>query len=470
MIESCCLILAAGDGTRMKSNRPKVLSRVLFKPMLHWVVDAAQGAEVHDLCVVTGCQHEMVETYLAGLNGNFETALQEERRGTGHAVMMARDFLNRHKNAHVLILCGDAPFVDTETIRSAREFHLDGGNAVTVISAALEEPKGYGRIVRRNADGSVEKIVEEKDASEEIRRIKEVNSGAYWFRVSDLLGVLDLLKTNNEQGEYYLTDAVALLIGQGKNAGAYVAENTDAVLGANSCAQLQRLNEKARLNRLNQLMEEGVEIPCMDGVIVGPDVTVKNSTLLLPGTILRGKTAIGSGCELGPNTMISDSTVGDAVVLNNVQCYQSVVEDGVTVGPFVHIRPNSTLKRGVKIGDFVEVKNSEVGEGTKIPHLTYVGDSDVGKGVNFGCGCVTVNYDGVHKDRCKVGDNAFIGCNTNLIAPVEVGDYAYTAAGSTITQEVPPAALAIARAPQVNKENWVKSHKGEWVRKADGEK
>ena len=470
MIESCCLILAAGDGTRMKSNRPKVLSRVLFKPMLHWVTDAVRGAGVQDICVVTGCQHEMVEDYLAGLDGNFETARQAERRGTGHAVMMARAFLNRHKNAQVLILCGDAPFVDTETIQSAREFHLGGRNAVTVISAELEEPKGYGRIVRRDADGSVEKIVEEKDASEEIRRIKEVNSGAYWFKVSDLLGVLDLLKTNNEKGEYYLTDAVSLLIGQGKNADAYIAENTDTVLGANSCAQLQRLNEKARLNRLNQLLEEGVEIPCMDGVIVGPDVTVKNSTLLLPGTILRGKTAIGPGCELGPNTVISDSTVGDNVVLNNVQCYESVVEDEVAVGPFVHIRPNSTLKSKVKIGDFVEVKNSEIGEGTKIPHLTYVGDSDVGKGVNFGCGCVTVNYDGVNKDRCKVGDNAFIGCNTNLIAPVEVGDYAYTAAGSTITHDVPPAALAIARAPQVNKENWVRSHKGEWVRKSDGEK
>ncbi len=455
MTDYSCVILAAGDGKRMKSNRPKVLSPVLFKPMLHWVIDAAKGAGAHDICVVTGHMSERVDAFLESLPGSFETVRQTERLGTGHAVSMARDFLESRRGGHVLILCGDAPFVDSDTIKNALDLHMDGGNAVTVISSELEEPTGYGRIVRRSSDRTVKAIVEERDADEKTRAIREVNSGAYWFKTDDLLSVLDLITPHNEQKEYYLTDAVSLLIGQGKHVNAYVAENRDTVLGANDCAQLGRLNERARRARLYGLLEDGVEIPCMDGVIIGPDVRMENGTVLLPGTILRGKVSVGAGCVLGPNTLIEDSTVGNDVSLNSVQCYQSVVEDGVTVGPFVHIRPNSTLKKGVKIGDFVEVKNSVVGEGTKVPHLTYVGDSDVGAGVNFGCGCVTVNYDGVNKARCKVGDHAFIGCNTNLIAPVEVGENAYTAAGSTITEAVPDEALAIARARQVNKEGWV---------------
>lgn len=455
MHENCCVILAAGNGKRMKSGRPKVLSPVLFKPMLHWVIDAAKGAGITNTCVVTGHQHELVNAYLERLSGEFETVVQAERRGTGHAVMMAQDYLKRHSGGNVLVLCGDAPFVESETIGNALDLHIDGGNAVTVISSELDDPTGYGRIVRRSSDRSVKAIVEERDADEKTRRLKEVNSGAYWFRTDDLLSVLELLTTANEQQEYYLTDAVSLLIGQGKHASAYVADNQNTVLGANNCLQLHELGERARIARLYALLEEGVEMPCLDGILVGPDVTVQSGTLLLPGTILRGNTTIGSGCVLGPNTIVEDSTVGDKVTLNSVQCYQSVIEDEVTVGPFVHIRPNSTLKRGVKMGDFVEIKNSTIGVGTKVPHLTYVGDSDVGAGVNFGCGCVTVNYDGVTKARCKVGDHAFIGCNTNLIAPVEVGDYAYTAAGSTITEAVPVDALGIARARQTNKENWV---------------
>ena len=453
--ENCCVILAAGDGKRMKSDRPKVLSPVLFKPMLHWVIDAARETGLSDMCVVTGYQHELIETYLEKLDGEFETAVQAERRGTGHAVMTAQEYLKRHSGGNVLILCGDAPFVDSATIQNAFELHRDGGNAVTVISSEIDDPAGYGRIVRSSSDRSVKAIIEEKDADEKTRGIHEVNSGAYWFRTDDLLAVLGLITINNEQEEYYLTEAVSLLIGQGKPVNAYVTENRDTVLGANSCAQLHKLGDRARMARLYALLEEGVEMPCLDGIIVGPDVTVQSGTVLLPGTILRGNTTIGSGCVLGPNTIVENSTVGDRVALNSVQCYQSIVEDEVTVGPFVHIRPNSTLKKGVKIGDFVEVKNSVVGVGTKVPHLTYVGDSDVGAGVNFGCGCVTVNYDGVNKARCKVGDHAFIGCNTNLIAPVEVGNYAYTAAGSTITEAVPVDALAIARARQLNKEGWV---------------
>ena len=452
MKNQCAVVLAAGEGKRMLSKKPKVLFEVLFKPMLDWVCGAVLEAGMESICVVTGYEAAQVEEHLGGC---FETVEQKERLGTGHAVMQAKAFLEAHRGENALILCGDAPMMDSATIQAAFEQHRSQGNAVTVVSAELADPTGYGRIVRAKG-GAVKAIVEQKDADEDTRRITEVNSGAYWFQIDSLLSVLGRLKNQNAAGEYYLTDAVSLLLSDGGRADAYKAESSDVVLGANNRVQLNALNEKARQKVLTRLMEQGVEIPCTDGILVGNDVMVGAETVLLPGTILRGHTVIGCGCVIGPNSLIEDSTVGDGVHLNSVQCYQSVVHDGVTAGPFVHIRPNSELAVGVKIGDFVEVKNSQVGEGTKIPHLTYVGDSDVGAHVNFGCGCVTVNYDGQVKNRCRVGNHAFIGCNTNLIAPVTIGDCAYTAAGSTITDDVEEDALAIARARQVNKAGWVK--------------
>lgn len=452
MKNQCAVVLAAGEGKRMLSKKPKVLFEVLFKPMLDWVCGAVLEAGVGSVCVVTGYEAAQVEKHLGGC---FTTVEQTERLGTGHAVMQAKDFLEAHRGENVLVLCGDAPMMDSATIQSAFEQHCSQGNDVTVVSAELCDPTGYGRIVRAKG-GAVKAIVEQKDADEETRRITEVNSGAYWFKIDSLLNVLGRLGNQNAAGEYYLTDAVSLMLSDGGRADAYKAESADVVLGANNRVQLNALNEKARRKVLDRLMEQGVEIPCLDGILVGDDVTVGAETVLLPGTILRGHTVIGCGCVIGPNSLIEDSTVGDGVRLNSVQCYQSRVHDGVTAGPFVHIRPNSELLEGVKIGDFVEVKNSHVGVGTKIPHLTYVGDSDVGAHVNFGCGCVTVNYDGQVKSRCRVGDHAFIGCNTNLIAPVTIGDAAYTAAGSTITDDVEENALAIARARQVNKAGWVK--------------
>ena len=433
----------------MKSDKPKVLCEVLFTPMLDWVVTACEKAGLCNLCVVTGNGAEQVEAFL---DGDYATVRQEERRGTGHAVMMAESYLKGYSGKNVLILCGDAPFMDEETIQEALKTHVEQDNAVTVVTACLPDPTGYGRILR---DGdAVTGIVEQKDATEEQRAIREVNSGAYWFKVDDLLSVLHKLTCGNAQGEYYLTDTVSLLIGMGKRAGAYCSKDSDVVLGANDRRTLCKLNEIARDKILGLHMDNGVEFVTTDGILIAPGVKIGAGSTILPGTILRGYTEIGQNCVIGPNTLLEDTSVGDETILNAVQAYQSKIHAHVKIGPFTHIRPNSEIKSHVKIGDFVEVKNSVVGEGTAIAHLTYVGDSDVGRNVNFGCGTVTVNYDGVSKFRTVIGDDAFIGCNTNLVAPVKVGNGAYTAAGSTVTKDVPDGALAIARSRQENKEGF----------------
>lgn len=338
--QNCAVILAAGEGKRMKSNRPKVLSPVLFKPMLQWVIDAAQGAGVGSLCVVTGFMHERVEEYLAEQNAQNPAhpgvahVLQPERRGTGHAVMMTAGFLNAFRGGNVLILNGDAPFVSSAVIRAALKRHTESANAVTVISAVLDNPAGYGRIVRDPETQLVRAIVEHRDAGPDILAIGEINSGAYWFRADDLLDILSQIKNDNAQGEYYLTDAVRLLIERGKKADAYTTGDPNAVLGANDCLQLNELNSIARERILSAHMSDGVEIPCRDGVIIGPDVTIGCGTCILPGTILRGKTEVGSGCVLGPNTCVSDCRVGDEAVLNSVQCADCTVEPGSVAAPF----------------------------------------------------------------------------------------------------------------------------------------
>ncbi len=452
----CAVILAAGEGKRMKSDIPKVMCEVLFKPMLGWVIDAAYASGISDICVVVGYENETVLNYIKDRyfsdNLNITFAIQNERLGTGHAVSMATDFLNQHKDDNVLILCGDAPFVDSTTIERSSNIHADGEYAATVLSANLADPTGYGRVVR--VGNNVSAIVEHRDADEKTLKICEVNSGTYWFRCKELLDMLSLIKNNNSQKEYYLTDAISILIGQNKNVGSYLCRSSDTTLGANDRRTVQRLNEIARNNIIDNLLDDGVEIICRDGIIISPDVKVGAGTVILPGTILRGSTAIGRGCTIGPNSMLSDCIVGDNTVFNASQGTQSTIGSNVRFGPFSQLRAGCSIADGAKIGDFVEVKNSVIGEKTSIAHLTYIGDSDVGDEVNFGCGVVTVNYDGVKKSRTIIGNNAFIGCNTNLIAPVAVGNNAYTAAGTTITDDVPDGALAIGRVRQQNKEVW----------------
>jgi bifunctional UDP-N-acetylglucosamine pyrophosphorylase/glucosamine-1-phosphate N-acetyltransferase len=414
MSKKSCIILAAGDGRRMKSDKPKVLMEVAFSPMLKWVIDSVVLAGIDSIAVVVGDNAGLIEKLLAKYPG-CKTYLQSERRGTGHAVMQARSFLEE-VGGDVLVLCGDAPFMDDMTINAAYELHKSQNRFTTVITADIQNPCGYGRILR--SGDSVERIVEEKDCTDEQRKITEVNSGGCWFNAEKLLAALEKLTDDNKNGEYYLYDTVQI----SGNAGAYKTPNSFVTLGANDRRGLKRLSDIAFEKIIEKHLDNGVDV--IGDCYIAKDVTIGRDSVILPGTVIRENCVIGDNCS---------------------------------VGPFVHLRPNTTLKNGVKIGDFVEIKNSVIGEKTSVAHLSYIGDSEVGKGVNFGCGCVTANYDGIKKHRTVVGDNAFIGCNTNLIAPVNVGDNATTAAGSTITKDVPANSLAIERGQQYNKENWHKN-------------
>ncbi len=451
MAKTCAIVLAAGEGKRMKSKKPKAMACVLFKPMIDWVLDAVEKSGVTDTCVVVGHLGEEIDVHI---DGRSEICYQNERLGTGHAVMQAVAFLNNTDAENVLVLNGDAPFMDSTTIEDSLGLHMAMNSGVTVISAKLGNPIGYGRIVR-DAGGNFQRIVEQRDATEQEKLINEVNSGAYWFNKKCLLYALTQIKQENDAHEYYLTDTIEEIKKIGWPVCVHMTDNTDVVLGANDRTQLMELNEIARKQVILNHLVNGVDIPCADGVIIGTDVVIGPETTLLPNTIIRGRSEIGTACEIGPNCLIDDSKVGDNVKLRNTEVEQSQVMNGTDIGPFSHVRPNSYIAQNVHIGNFVEVKNSQIGEGTKLPHLSYIGDSDVGKGVNFGCGSLTVNYDGKNKTRTTVKDGAFIGCNANLIAPVTIGEYAYIAAGSTITNNVEQCALSIARSRQVDKPGWV---------------
>ena len=331
----CAVVLAAGEGKRMNSGKPKVMLEVLLKPMLGWVLDAARAAGVSDVCVVTGYLEEQVKAYLGG---SAVTVTQHERKGTGHAVMMARDFLETHRGGRVLIACGDAPFLDSQTITDALEQHIQRGDAVTVISAELDDPQGYGRIIR-TSNGSVQAIVEQKEGTPEQLAVREVNSGAYWFDVDALLQVLnpEHLAASGITGEHYLTDAVAALISIGRGAGAYTARTTDVVLGANNPVQLHALGEMARKGIIQQHIANGVAIPCADGVIIGADAQIGRDTVILPGTIITGRCSIGSGCVIGPNSYIHTCTIGNGVTVSASHLSGCTIDDSEKIGPFAAI-------------------------------------------------------------------------------------------------------------------------------------
>lgn len=446
-----CIVLAGGEGKRMKSDRPKVLCEVLKKPMLGWVLDAAAKFGFDERAVITGFGREYTEEYLNSRGEIIVTYFQPEQKGTGDAVKRAVEFIEAVDA--VCVLNGDAPFIDDETLLRSLEYHTINKADVTVITAEIKEPFGYGRIIRKN--GKFSAIREQKDCSPKEAEICEVNSGAYWFNSAALLKALPKLSDNNAAGEFYLTDCVELI----GNAAAYKSENPNIVLGANSRKALYELNQTALKSVIDKHMNNGVDFISTDGIIIGSDVSIERDTVILPNTIILGKTVIGKNCEIGPNSYITDCGIGDNVTLNNVKAASSTVESNVKIGPFAQLRPGSVIRKGVKIGDFVEIKNSDIGENTAVAHLTYLGDSDVGRGVNFGCGCVTANYDGISKYRTEIGANAFIGCNTNLIAPVKVGENATTAAGSTITKDVPPNSLVVERSQPKVIENWSKNFK-----------
>ncbi|MDU4960860.1 MAG: bifunctional UDP-N-acetylglucosamine diphosphorylase/glucosamine-1-phosphate N-acetyltransferase GlmU [Sporomusaceae bacterium] len=444
------LILAAGKGTRMKSQLPKVLHAVGGRPMLLRVLDAAEAAGALSSVVVVGFGAEEVQASVAGRG---KTVVQAEQLGTGHAVMQAEPLLATMEET-VMVLCGDTPLLRAATLQKLLLAHRAGKAQATVLTAIMPDPSGYGRIIRDTA-GRVVKIVEQKDASAGEAAVREINTGIYCFEKTALFEALSAITADNAQSEYYLTDVIAILAGRGQTVAAMAADEFAETMGINSRSQLAEAEAVVRQRKLAALMDAGVTIIDPASVFVEDTVTVGPDTVLQPFTWLQGTTSIGSHCEIGPNTRLQDTVVGDHTVIHFSYTHQCVIGSGVTVGPYVHIRPDSNLADGVKVGNFVEVKNSQVGAGSKLPHLSYIGDADLGAGINIGCGTITVNYDGKKKHRTVVEDNAFIGCNSNLVAPVTVGSGAYVGAGSTITKNVPPGALGVARARQSNIEEWV---------------
>ncbi len=446
------IILAAGEGKRMKSKTAKPLQLAGGKALIDYVVEAVDEAGADRKIVVIGHMAEEVREHLGE---SVEYAYQYERLGTGHAVMQAAELLG-NADGTALIVCGDTPLISAESLKSAYDEHREADRAATVITAVCDNPHGYGRIVRKN--GEVVRIVEQKDATEDEKQITEINSGMYLFDVRKLIEALARLGNNNAQGEYYLTEVVEILLSNGERIGAYQTDFEETV-GVNDRVQLAEADALLNRREVKRLMLDGVRILNPETVRVDCGVRVGRDTVIYPNTILEGNCEIGEDCVIGPNTRICDCKIGNRTELQSSVALQSEIGSGTSVGPFAYIRPNSKIGDNIKVGDFVEVKNATIGNNTKIAHLTYVGDADVGERVNFGCGTVVVNYDGAHKHRTTIGDDCFIGCNTNLVSPVTVNNGAYTAAGSTITDEVPENALAIARARQVNKTGWKRPKK-----------
>ncbi len=446
------IILAAGEGTRMKSKLPKVLHKICGKPLLSHVINTAKSSGIDKNIVIIGNRSDLVRNTIEEVIFVEQPMGEGVPYGTGFAVMQAKDFIE--DDSHVLILYGDTPLITSETINSLIEFHKDGNYEATVLSADFDDPTGYGRIIR-DTNGNVESIVEHKDASDLQRNIKEINSGIYCFNGKSLKLALDRLNNNNVQNEYYITDAIKILNDLELRVGGYKILDNEEIFGINSRQQLAEAEKVMRKRINNYHMANGVTIIAPDNTYIDADVRIERDTIIYPGVIIEGKTSIGEDSIIGQNSRIVDSAIGNNVEIQISTILESKVDDNAHIGPYAYLRPNSDIGKNVKIGDFVEVKNSKIGENSKASHLSYIGDAIVGKGVNIGCGTVFVNYDGMKKHKTIVQDNVFIGCNTNLVSPVEVEEGAYIAAGSTITERVPKDSLSIARARQVNKEGWV---------------
>jgi len=450
------LILAAGQGTRFKSTLPKVLHRLAGKTLIQYVADASRLLNPSAICIVVGHEAEQVKAELVNPSVQFIT--QVPQLGTGHAVQMARPFWESHRNS-VLILSGDVPLISTRTLTKMLEFHSQNKPSVTLLSTLLEDPTGYGRVVR-NSQGGVEKIVEHRDATVEEKQLKEINTGIYCFDIAHLSRVIGELSASNVQKEYYLTDCIGLLREKNKCVRAVVCEDPIEVMGINSRIELAQLEQILRERKLRQLMLEGVTVIDPASTYVSPDVKIGQDTILYPNIFLEKGSVIGSGCEIYPNVRISQSVLEDnVIVLDSSVISESHVRSGTQVGPFAHLRSHALIGREVRIGNFVEVKKSEIGDMSKAAHLSYLGDAQIGKDVNIGAGTITCNYDGVEKHRTVIEDHVFIGSDSQLIAPVTIHRGAFVAAGSSITQEVPEDSLAIARSQQVIKENWAKKRR-----------
>ncbi len=442
--------MAAGEGTRMHSAVPKVLHEVCGRPMIAWPVLAARDAGADRICVIVSPDHDLS----AVLPDGTETVVQPQADGTGGALRAAAGVVR--DSGTVLVLSGDTPLLGAEAIEGLLTAHADAGAAATMMTTELEDPGTFGRVIR-TTDGEVVKIVEAKkpgDASPEELQVKEVNAGTYAFDSGPLAEALDGLSNDNAQGEYYLPDVLPLIREAGGNVIAHLVGDPAVNLGVNDRADLARVTDEARRRILLAHMLAGVTIEDPGATWIDADVSIEPDATILPGTSLRGSSSIGSGSTVGPMTTLIDSRVGDRATVIHSYLTACQVADEAKVGPFTYLRPDARIGEGAKAGSFVEIKNSEIGAGTKVPHLSYIGDAEVGEGANLGASTVTANYDGRNKNRTKIGKNVQTGVDTTFVAPVEVGDDAYTGAGSVISEDVPPGALGISRAEQKNVEGY----------------
>ena len=449
------IVLAAGKGTRMRSDLYKVLHTVCGLPMVEHVIRAVKQSGVTQVVSIVGHGAEQVKEVLQDAS---QYALQREQLGTGHAVLQTKDLLG-NQEGNTLVICGDTPLLTGDTLTELFAYHEQSGARATILTALADDPTGYGRVIR-SASGDVLKIVEQKDASPEELAVQEINTGTYVFDNQALFSALSQVTNENAQGEYYLPDVIEIMKSQGDAVSAHIMSDMNEALGVNDRVALaQAIDLMSR--RINERhMRNGVTLIKPDTTYIEVDVEIQSDTVVEPGVVLKGRTQIGSKCFIGAQTEIVESVIADNVSITQSVIEHSTVQSGTSIGPFAHLRPNSQLGHNVHVGNFVEVKNSTLGDGTKAGHLTYVGDSDLGQDINLGCGTIFVNYDGKHKHRSKVGDQAFIGCNANIVSPVEIGARAFIAAGSTITKDVPEEALAISREAQQNIPNyWQKFNK-----------
>lgn len=444
MANRIAVILAAGEGKRMQSAYPKVLHSVCGKPMLEHVVDAVSSVCSEIIVVIGHKGDEVKEAFGKGVH----YVEQAQQLGTGHAVQQAESRLPA--SGTVFVLCGDTPLLSAETMQALLATHQEAQAGATILTASVPDPFGYGRIIRDS--GRVSKIVEERDATAEERKVCEINTGTYVFAAELLREALANLHTNNAQGEYYLTDCIEQIIEKGKLVTTYLLDDHRLALGVNNRLQLAEAQALMQERINQQLMAAGVTLVDPRTAYIDAGIKIGRDTVIMPNTVLKGTTQIGENCVIGPNSELTDCQVGNNVVFRHSVATGCSLEDQVAVGPFAHLRPETVLKKGVKVGDFVEIKKSLVGDNTKIAHLSYIGDAKIGSEVNMGGGIIVVNYDGRQKHQTLIGDGAFVGCNSNLVAPVTIGEGAFVAAGSTITKNVPAGALSLARAQQVNKE------------------
>ncbi len=454
MKELATIILAAGKGTRMKSSLVKVLHPILGRPMLSYPIEVSvKGVKAEKTVVVVGYQAERVKEAFSKSQLIFVS--QQPQFGSGHAVLSTEEVFRNYEGT-ILILSGDVPLVQADTLRELVAFHRRKKVTLTVATTRLPNPTGYGRVVRREGE-HVEEIVEEKDASPQERRIDEVNTGLYCVEASFLFPALRKVKPDNNQGEYYLTDIIRIGCEEEKRILAFEVSDSDQITGINTRVDLARSHEIIRKRYLERWMLEGVTIVDPDTAYIEADVTMGCDTVIHPNSVIQGRTAIGSRCVIGPNCLVTNSQIEDEVTIKAFSVVEeSRVAKGAIVGPFSRLRPHNQIMEGARIGNFVEIKKSVIGKGSKANHLAYIGDATLGEGVNIGAGTIFCNYDGVTKHPTTVGDGVFVGSNTELIAPLKIGNHAVIGAGSTITGDVPDGSLAISRVKQKNVEGWGK--------------